>query len=448
MPINSLNICQVNDYDVKGGAEKVSLNLHLAYSELKHQSNLIVGRKYYNYPNTYAIFDNSISQKINFINRYQREPFFSDNKYGQMLIRALKSSNSYKSIYYLTKGMDDYDQPSLRNFLTDLHIKPDILHMHNLHGNYFDISELPIISKEVPTILTLHDAWLFTGSCMHFMNCEKWITGCNNCNKLIVASKYRRYGVLNNWYYKKRIFEKCNLFVITPSQWLMDHVKKSILEPAIVDSKVIHNGIDMNIFHIGNKENAREILGLPKNAFILIFIANSARSNPSKDFSTLKKATIQLANRKPHEKIIFLVIGDAHEKEIHGSATIIYIPFITDEKTLVKYYQASDVYVHAAKADTFPTTIIEAMSCGLPIIATDVGGIPEQIHNENLGILTKPGDYNIFAKKIEYLLEDEELREKMGRNAAKEAHERYNFQNQVNNYLKYYHEILKRHNDR
>ena len=65
---------------------------------------------------------------------------------------------------------------------------------------------------------------------------------------------------------------------------------------------------------------------------------------------------------------------------------------IINNKQAEAYYQAADIYIHAAKADTFPNVVLEALACGLPVVATAVGGIPEQIDHERTGFLVPPGD--------------------------------------------------------
>ena len=129
---------------------------------------------------------------------------------------------------------------------------------------------------------------------------------------------------------------------------------------------------------------------------------------------------------------------------------------------MVCYYQAVDVYVHAARADTFPNTVLEALACGKPVVATAVGGIPEQVKglenadrrpriaglnrcgaNEATGILVPAGDAKGMAVAIERLLNDDSLRGRMGENAAKDAQERFDLQRQADDFLSWYEQILR-----
>jgi glycosyltransferase involved in cell wall biosynthesis len=111
-------------------------------------------------------------------------------------------------------------------------------------------------------------------------------------------------------------------------------------------------------------------------------------------------------------------------------------------RMVARYYQAADLYIHAARADTFPNTILEALACGIPVIATAVGGIPEQIHEGKTGFLTPLGDASAMAGAIWRLLEDPDLRKKMGDAAIREVNEKFSLDLQVKRFLSWYEEII------
>jgi len=122
-----------------------------------------------------------------------------------------------------------------------------------------------------------------------------------------------------------------------------------------------------------------------------------------------------------------------------------HIPFIHGSDAVAKYYQAADIYLHASLADTFPNSVIEAQACGVPTVASAIGGIPEQLVHESTGLLVPPRDASAMARSIERLLDDEETRAGMARQAANRAKRIYDLRHQVNAYLEWYAEILERH---
>lgn len=432
-----MKILQVNDFDVKGGAEKVCVDLHSAYVRLGHSSKIIVGRAYQNIPGIIplTIHTGRIGQSLN------SHLFFNNNSNskGLYLVNRLKKIvRSKDNLNLLVKGIDDFDFPESHHILERIDYTPDVIHFHNLHGEYFDLRVLPSYCKKMPTILTLHDSWLLTGSCGHSLGCKGWLDDCHQCDPRIVKSSFRRYGARNNWLLKKSIYERCQLFVTTPSQWLMNMVQKSILKPGIFESTVIHNGVNTNIFRPIEKDIAKNSLNFPEDTIIFLFAANNLRRNPSKDFKTLHRAIKYLGETKSGKRIIFLALGESAPSENLGSAEIRYIPFQENPIDVAHLYQAADIYIHAAKADTFPLTILEALACGTPVVASAVGGIPEQIIQGKTGYLVEPGNHIKMAEILNDLISDPHTLQKMGVLAAQDAISRFNLDLQVQRYIKWY----------
>src|SRR5205823_12310089 len=108
-----------------------------------------------------------------------------------------------------------------------------------------------------------------------------------------------------------------------------------------------------------------------------------------------------------------------------GNALIRFVPFENDAKIVARYYQAADVYLHAARADTFPNAVLEALACGTPVVATGVGGIPEQIVNDQTGPIVAPGDAAAMANATVQLLRDSLMRMHFAENAARDAKTRF-----------------------
>lgn len=354
------------------------------------------------------------------------------------------------------RGVEDFNFPGAWDLLDRGPHRPDILHCHNLHGKYFDLRALPALSRCVPVMLTLHDAWLLAGHCAHATGCERWRTGCGACPDLSIYPSVRRDATAENWRRKAAIFRNCRLHVATPCRWLMEKVQQSILAPAIIDARVIPNGVDSAVFHPGDRATARKSLGLPQDADILLFAAYGVTTNSFKDFATLRKAAARLGSmsgvRDRSRPLRILALGETGATQQVGRAVIRLIPHVADPRRVADYHRAADVYVHASKADTFPTSILEAMACGRPVVATAVGGIPEQIvsidsesreREPATGLQIPPGDAEAMASGIALLLTDDALRYKLGEAAARRAAECYQLDRQVAAYLEWYREILR-----
>jgi glycosyltransferase involved in cell wall biosynthesis len=92
-----------------------------------------------------------------------------------------------------------------------------------------------------------------------------------------------------------------------------------------------------------------------------------------------------------------------------GAAEVRFIPYQANQESVARYYEAADLYVHAAPADTFPNTILEALACGTPVVATAVGGIPEQVEDGQTGFLVPVGNARALAERLTQLLSDHQL---------------------------------------
>jgi glycosyltransferase involved in cell wall biosynthesis len=240
-----------------------------------------------------------------------------------------------------------------------------------------------------------------------------------------------------------------------------------MLAGGVVEARVIPNGIDLSVFTPRDRRAARAEARLPQDARILLFAASGIRNNIWKDYHTMRSA-VEILGKKLHgQNVLFVAVGESAPPERIGAAEIRFVPFQSDPQAVARYYQAADFYVHAARADTFPNTVLEALACGAPVVATAVGGIPEQVRALNVGgagagsladdafpcgngsaenatgLLTPPGDPQALAAGIEHLLADENLRRRLGENAAADARQRFDLNRQVDDYLNWYRKLLK-----
>jgi glycosyltransferase involved in cell wall biosynthesis len=342
-------------------------------------------------------------------------------------------------------GIEDFHFPGTRQLLDLTDQRPDVVHCHNLHGGYFDLRALPWLSRQVPVVLTLHDAWLLSGHCAHSFDCERWKRGCGHCPDLTIEPAIRRDATAYNWRRKQKIFKASRLYVATPCQWLMHKVEQSLLAPAIVEARVIPNGVDLSVFRPADKAEARSALGIPHGALVVLFAANSLRQNMWKDYRTARDAVaLTFANMNARD-LLFIALGDDGQAEEQAGPAVRFVPYQTEPKAVARYYQAADVYVHAARADTFPNTVLEAQACGTPAVATAVGGIPEQVEDGLNGFLVPAGDAPALAARLTQLLSDHELRARMGLQAVEVARRRFDLSRQADAYLDWYQELVHRH---
>ena len=433
-----MNILMLNTYDKGGGAEQVARDLFHAYRDAGHDARMLVRYKWTTDPNISTLnpyqgtyFGLGMCAKLeNIINK---QPSFYGKFHWIDWLRRFAFPKRW--LDYLS-GVDDFNYPFSWNLLDD-EWKPDIIHAHNLHGDYFDLRAFEMLGERVPIVWTLHDTWAFTGHCAHFLDCERWLSGCGHCPDLKRPPSILLDGTAKNYQIKKVIYEKSRFAIATPSRWLMSNVERSILQDK--EKRVIPNGIDLSIFKRGNKQSARRILGLPENAFICLYVSSfGAQTNPYKDYTTVSRVIEILTSIS--SDIFFVCIGGSTQQT--RQSHFLFTGYIDDRKLMALYYQASDVLLHAANAENFPCALLEAMACGTVVVATTVGGIIEQIENGQTGFLAPRKDSDEMAQIVLLLQKNLPLLTKISQNASQVAQNRFSLDSQALQYLDWFHDLV------
>src|SRR4051794_3534066 len=430
-----MRILQVNTSDLGGGSQIISGRLATGYRARGHESALGVGFRYGHDPHTFLIPNDARRTPIaraagRARDRLRQVPVPYAAQAGDALALAAEPSRARRVL----RGCEDFDFPGTAELLDVAPWQPDVLQLHNLHGGYFDLRCLPSLTARVPTVVTLHDAWLFTGHCAHALHGERWREGCFGCPDLEVYPAVRRDATHANWLRKRAIYSQSRLWVATAGRWLAERVPDSILAPAAVEVRVIPQGADLVAFCPGDRAAARRELGLAPDTFVALFAAHFTRSNPFKDVATIEQAVEAVGARIDRPAVLLCVGEDLPDRQV-GNARLRFVGRVSPPEKLVPYYRAADVYLHAARAETFPNTVIEALACGTPVVGTAVGGVPEQVEEGVTGHLVPAGDAQAMANAVLTLAGDEDKRAAMGRAAADHARRAYDFARTVDAYV-------------
>lgn len=452
-----MNILQVSTADVGGGAERIAFGLFRAYKERGHGSWLAVGTKRSDADGVIEI----PRPRSNGWRRSLGTKIASHPNTPRLLSIATNLWMDPRRTIESGLGIEHFGYSGSRQVMTLTPQRPDIVHCHNLHGEYFDLRALATISKSAPTLLTLHDTWMLSGHCAYALGCDRWETGCGACPDLDAHPAVRRDATAFNWRRKRRIFGRSRFSVATPSEWLMRQVERSMMSPALLGAEVIPNGVDLRVFKPGDRDVARRALGVAAASRVLLFVANGVRRSMYKDYDTIRRAIVLLAERGQTDNLVFIGLGDDGPCERIGNAELRFVPYLASPAQVVPYYQSADLYLHAAHADTFPTTILEALACGTPVVATAVGGIPEQVRglstasgsralnvygpDRATGVLVPAEDAEAMATAVAATLNDESLRRRLSRNAAVDAQQRFDIACQIDRYLGVYDRVVERH---
>jgi glycosyltransferase involved in cell wall biosynthesis len=439
-----LNILHISTYDCAGGAEKIAFDLRQLILREGHRADLLVGKMRDNTSGVFR-FDHEPNRALwtRFWNSTTKPLLKLEGKRCGATA-AYRFLNSWigqpRRTFRIWKGEEDFDFPGTEPAL-EAHIKDvDVVHCHNLHGGYFDLRCLPWLCAQKPVVLTLHDAWLLSGHCCHSFKCDRWKTGCGQCPDLHILPSINQDSTAFNWDRKKSIYEKCRLHLVTPSHWLHDRVKESILVSGTESLSVIPNGVDLNQFK-PDRENARNRLGIPQTELLICFLHSSYSDNMWKDTLLLRKA-LSLIPKQINGRIIgFLVVGGSGTKIDFGSSPVHQVGRLNSQG-MADCLAAADTYVHPARADTYPTICMESLACGTPVVATSVGGIPEIVKHLETGILTKPGDAEEMGLWLTRLLESDTIRKRLATDGMADSLERFDQNHMVAKYIDIYNDAI------
>ena len=264
-------------------------------------------------------------------------------------------------------------------------LDPDIIHLHNIHGYYLNVELLFDYLKvaDKPVVWTLHDCWPFTGHCSHFdyIGCNKWRTQCFDCpqKNQYPSSKFLDNSK-NNFSRKKVAFTGVrNMTIVSPSQWLAGLVRDSFLNEYPV--KVINNGIDLDLFKPA-KGRFRKRYGL-EDKFVILGVTNVWTDRKGLLYFT------ELAGRLYQDEAIVLV-GLTEKQKSFLPPNIIGIKRTNSVEELAEIYSDADVFINLTLEDNFPTTNLEALACGTPVITFDTGGSAESI-DKTCGFIARQG---------------------------------------------------------
>jgi glycosyltransferase involved in cell wall biosynthesis len=292
------------------------------------------------------------------------------------------------------------------------------------------------LPEELPVIWTLHDMSPFTGGCCYDLDCGKFTQNCGACPQL--GSRDQTDFTNAVWKRKAKYYGSLapgRFHVVTPSLWLRDELKRSSLLSRFPNS-VIPYGLDLEVFHPRERCVARDILGIPLDARVLLFVSQDI-STPRKGFPIFAKALEGMQG----DNIFFLSLGIGDSPEVQRFPHL-HIPSVNHDGLLSLIYSAADVFVLPSLADNLPNTMLESMACGTPVVAFATGGIPDAVRPGVTGLLAKTGDATELRAAILGLLGNEARRLEMAANCRKVALAEYSLELQAKRYTELYESML------
>jgi glycosyltransferase involved in cell wall biosynthesis len=397
-----MKILIINAHDGSGGAAIACKRLHIAFLEQGYDTKLLVVDKKSGIKEIYSIIkDEFIVHKLV---RRVKQILFNFRFYRQY-------KNKPKGHYLHTPTPSVFDITK-----HELYDWADVINLHWVSG-FVDFPSFFSKKTSKPIFWTLHDMNPFTGGCHHAEDCEGFKLSCQNCPQL--SFEFQQYNH-QNWVNKsKSNFQ--NLTIITPSLWLQNQSISSSLFKNL-SHFVMPNAVDIKVFKIYDKQFCKSVFNIPQSNKTLLFVAQNV-SMPLKGIQYLIDNLNEFA-----DNISILVVG---KNDIDfASKNVISLGTIDDERLLALLYNAADVFVLPSLAENLPNVIIESLSCGTPVVAFNIGGIPELITDGENGFLVgKENTKSLFENIKKALVFDWNNVE-----ISKKAHAFYNYEKQVKAY--------------
>ncbi len=318
-------------------------------------------------------------------------------------------------------------------------INPDLIHAHWVCRGFLQIETMQKFKK--PIIWTLHDMWAFTGGCHYNHGCEKYINSCGQCPQL--GSNRHHDLSYCIWRRKEKTWHSLDLTLVSPSKWLSKCAKESALFKNI-RVEVIPNGIDTTVYKPIDKLIAREILGLKKNIKLILFGAMSFTSDKRKGFQYMAGALKKIGEgfNDDIEAVIFGASEPPSQPDF--GLKVHYVGQFYDDASLSLLYSAADVFIAPSVQDNLPNTVMEALSCGTPCVAFNIGGMPDMIEHEHNGYLAQPFDVEDLTKGIAWVLSDDKRWQILSKNARRKVEQEFDLQLISQKYVNLYQEILSK----
>lgn len=418
-----MKVIIVNTSDIRGGAAIAAFRLFKALRVKLPETLMLVGEKLSN-------TDHIKRLDIGFYNRSAfKFRFYLERVY---YIFKAKSKDLWFSFSPANVGQDISYLPVIKN--------ADIIHLHWINGGFLSLKSLSKIAKTgKPIVWTLQDMWAFTGGCHYAGTCTHFMKECGDCKFL----KYPSKGDLSNQILKRKreIFSRANISFVASSNWMAENAKKSNLI-GNCRIEVLPNPINTETFKPADKKEIRDQLGLPNDRFLILSGAANLKDK-RKGFIYLQQALAKMVNADENVSNTFGLITFGKSSEVENSVIPLYPQsYLNDDEAIARLYQAADVYVIPTLEDNLPSTVMESLACGTPVVAFNTGGIPDMVDHKISGYLAEFKNTDDLISGINWVKNNSEL-PVIKENCRKKVLKNFTMEIIAERYINFYKSIIQ-----
>jgi glycosyltransferase involved in cell wall biosynthesis len=363
---------------------------------------------------------------------------------GALTSNAVRIANPFEvyghaALTRLTGKTGGYSPFATQNIIKNIEIfRPDVVHLHELHGYYVNIGDLIEYLKKnnIATLWTFHCEFMYTGKCGHAHGCEQWKIECVRCPQLKDYPESWFLDRTNKMFHEKRAwFTGFNLLkIITPSHWLANRVRQSFL--AEKEIGVIYNGIDTGDIFTPKDASALRRQHHIATRHVVVTIAPDLMSE-----SKGGRWVLEVAARLAAEDITFVMIGVSEPDRVQAG-NVIALPRVNDQKLLAHYYSMGDFFLLTSKKETFSLACAESLACGTPIIGFD-SGAPTEVAGPGYGHFVDYADIDALSVVLLASLRDPSAFHN-GAKCAEYARSSFSKEAMIDSHLEAYRELIDR----
>lgn len=416
-----LKILTLGTEDIEGGAARAAFRLHQGLRDAGSDARMLVRRKLSDMPWVWARGAPSRWAKV----WGALEPWVD---LWPLALYPRRVRGPWSSQWL----------PALGRSITLPGFMPDIIHSHWVGGGFLPLAALG--RYRGPVVWTLHDMWAFTGGCHYDAGCGRYQSGCGECPQLGSRAAFD----LSRWTWRRKAqhWRNLNLTLVCPSRWLAACAARSALfrETRI---EVIPNGLDIAQFQPLDKTFSKRLFGFPEAKRLILFGAMAATQDPKKGYAHLGPALRQFAQSATARDCELVIFGASRpENPPDFGLPCHYVGRLHDEVALAALYSAADVMLAPSIQDNLPNTVMEALACGTPVVAFDIGGMPDLIAHRGHGFLARPFSTEDFAAGMTWVLEDAGRWRELSTRAREKVVAEYALPKIAQRHLRLYSELL------
>ena len=413
-----LKIVHFSTADLTGGSAKAAMRIHQGLADLGHTSRMLVRYKH--------------SEDTDIESIWPTGP-------GRLWDRAAEIFSTRSGLQYLYV-------PSSRRAVRHRWVRDaDVIQLYNIHGGYLSPSAVAEFSRRAPVVWRLSDMWPATGHCAYPGSCERWQRGCGQCPDLDAYPPVRRDATALLWRRKKAAYEKSDITVVAPSSWMEKVAKQS---PLLRNFPLVRiaTGVNQTQFNrqicASTRNACRAELNIPKDATVILFAAHVVQENSRKGGQHLI-AALKILGGMENTILLLAGVGGETWSKLQPLDTRL-AGYRETPGEMARIYAAADLSVVPSVDENLANTALEAMACGLPIVAFDAGGMADAVHHMKTGYLAAAGDERDLAEGIKLFVDSGELREQMGEAASQLVAREFSMLRQAEQFSSLYGDVVAR----